>query len=70
MERSWVTAVWTRTILILSGRVRERERERERESNLMFYAQSTFAVISGRKRGRQTGRQADRQAGSQADRQS
>ena len=35
-------------------REREREREREGESKLVFYAQSTSAVISGR-------READRQ---------
>ena len=28
---------------------RQRERQRERESNLVFYAQSTITVISGRK---------------------
>ena len=31
----------------------ERERERERESNLVFYAQSTIAVISGTERERE-----------------
>ena len=40
-------------------RDRETETEREKVSNLMFYAQSTFAVISGRKRDRLTGRQID-----------
>ena len=47
------------------------QRERETESKLVFYAQSTDTVISGRQRqrDRQAGRQTDRDIDRETDRQ-